>query len=161
MEDIELNIINNTPEDQIRVDENWSDETESLAKTWMVLSNEISKKHAEAAGVNKFKNAITGLPSILIPAIFAPLTTTLKDYENVEYISMAGFIATGILIGINTFFRYAQKYQGHLDFSSRYLELVTDIQYELAKSRKFRTPPDAYLMKIQLRLDSLRAQEPD
>ena len=145
----------------IRIEENWSDATESLAKEWLESATKASDGHNKSGKSNKFKNAITGLPSILIPAIFAPVSIAVDGNENAQYISMVGFIASGIFSGVNTFFAYDRKYQKHMDFSAKYADVVSDIRYELSKSRKFRTQPDQFLMKIQMKLDNLGAQAPD
>ena len=149
------------PDQKIRIDENWTDENEALAREWLAAAKEASAAHNKAGKSNKFKHVVTGLPAILIPSVFAPLTAALGNREGIEYVSMSGFIATGIFTGVNTFFGYARKHQRHNDFSARFSDLVTDIQYELAKQRRFRSQPDQFLTRIQMRLDNLGAQAPD
>lgn len=146
----------------IRIDENWTDQTEGLALEWKEMAQRQSIAHNAAGLSNKWKHALTGLPVVIIPAIFAPLTAALgSDTPGLEYVSMSGFIATGIMGGVNGFFGYNQKHQRHMDFSARYGDVVSDVQYELAKGRRFRTAPDQFLMRIQMKMDNLSSQAPD
>lgn len=146
----------------VRIDENWTDQTESLAMEWKETAQKASVAHNKAGLSNKFKHAVTGLPVVIIPTIFAPLTAALgSSTPGIEYVSMAGFIATGIMGGVNGFFGYNQKHQRHMDFSARYGDVVSDIQYELAKGRQFRTQPDQFLMRMQMKMDNLSSQAPD
>jgi hypothetical protein len=145
----------------IRIDENWTDKNESLALEWQKKSEIASVAHNKSGLKNKFKHVITGLPAVLIPAIFAPLSVALEGVPGVEYVSMAGFIATGVFGGINGFFNYSNKHQKHMDFSARYGDVVSDVQYELSMQRPFRIAPDRFLMKIQMKLDNLSANAPD
>ena len=146
----------------VRIDENWTKKTEKLAIEWKDLAHKACEGHRKAGFSNKFKHNVTGVPVIVLSAIFAPLTATLGSCESyTKYISMVGFILTGILSGINGFYGFVQKHQRHMDYSGRYGEIVTDVQYELAKGRQFRTPPDQFLMKIQVKMDHLNSEAPD
>mgnify|MGYP003986046341 CR=1 FL=1 len=152
---------NENTDTYIRIDENWTTTTEELALEWLKNAKTASKKHYNSGIKNKFKHRLTGLPAMLLPAIFAPLTVALAEVDGVQWVSMGGFIATAFFSTINNFFEYSKMHQKHMDSSSRYSDLVSDIKYELAKERKYRQPPDVILTKIQLKLDYLDESTPD
>jgi hypothetical protein len=159
---MEINITAGSSDNDItRYDETWTDNNEHLAREWMGVASNLSERHNRASIYNKNKHYMTGLPAILLPTIFAPITATFSGYPNIDHVSVCGFIATAIFSGIHSFFNYNIKYQRHLEYSARYMDIVTDIQYELAKKRKFRIEPDVFLTKIQLKLDNLAQNSPD
>lgn len=143
--------------DAVRYDEDWTKNNEELARQWLEHATHLSTKHTQCAMINKRRHFATGLPTLVIPTVFAPLTLVLTD----KYISVGGFIATAIFSAVNSFLNYNQKYQKHLDYSARYADIITEIQYELAKQRKFRLAPDVFLTKIRLQLDHLKQNAPD
>lgn len=145
----------------IRIDEDWTDQNESLAQKWLSVANENQDGHYKAGKKQKCNHVVFGLPAVLIPSIFAPLTAALGNIDGIQYISMSGFILSAIFSGVHTFFGFNQKYQKHMDYSARYGDVSSDITFELAKQRRFRMQPDQFLQKIQMKLDSLSANAPD
>ena len=162
------NKINDNHETRIKIEglrrsAEWTDETEALALEWKEKAEKASIVHNGAGLSNKYKHIITGLPVIIIPSIFAPLTAALgSGSPGIEYVSMVGFITTGIMGGINGLFGFNQNHQRHMDFSARYSDIASDIQYELLKQRNHRNiPPDQFLMRVQMKMDNLNAQAPN
>lgn len=144
-----------------RREEKWTEAHENLCKEWLEEAQEASKNHNKSGLSNKFKHVIFGLPTVLIPAIFSPVSIALEGEESLPYVSMTGFILTGIFGGIDQFFDYSGKHQRHMDFSARYADVVSDIKFELAQGRQFRTDADQFLMRIQKTMDSNGANAPD
>ena len=157
MDTLEINIQSRDTEAAARYDEDWTTNSENLARSWLATATTLSNKHTQCALINKRRHVVTGLPTLIIPTIFAPLTLVLTD----KYLSVGGFIATALFSAINSFLNYNQKYQKHLDYAARYADIITDIEYELAKQRKFRISPDVFLTKIRLKLDYLKQNAPD
>ena len=142
-------------------EEEWNDATESLAKEWAESASENSIGHNIAGKANKCKHIGIGLPAVLIPICMAPISTTLADTDGIQYANMVGFLLSGCLSAVHSFFGYDRKYQKHMDYSARYGDVCTDIKYELVKGIKYRVSPDQFLMRIQLKMDSLSQSAPD
>jgi hypothetical protein len=146
---------------ETQLEEAWSESHEKLAKKWMNESKIISESHNKSGKNNKFKYSMVKLPAILIPIIFSPITVSLSHVEGFQFVNMAIFLLSGSLNAIDGFYNYQKKYQKHMDYSARYSDLNSDIQYELVKSRKFRSSPDEFLMKTQMKYDALASSAPD
>ncbi|MCP4483705.1 MAG: hypothetical protein GY823_03960 [Flavobacteriaceae bacterium] len=156
-------LINLNEEAELRSvgEEAWSEETEKLAYEWAKNAKEASNAHNSAGKSHKSKHVGIGLPAVLVPIFMAPISATLAGFEGIQYANMAGFLVSGTLSAVNSFFGFDKKYQKHMDFSARYADVYSDVKYELAKARKFRIAPDRFLMRIQMKLDSLGASAPD
>lgn len=162
--DTSLTIINE--EDRVEKrslgEEEWTEYTVELVKKWRTLAEEASKAHTKTGLKKKSMHVKTALPSIILPLCFAPLSSSsLSDKNGFEYANMTAFILSGCLSAINNFFNYSGLHEKHMNFSAKYGDLVTTIDYELAKQKKYRRPPDEMLTYVQVRLDSLNAQAPD
>ena len=142
-------------------EEAWSDDTEELAREWAKAASEASTAHNAAGKVHKCKHVGVGLPAVLVPIFMAPISATLAGYEGIQYANMAGFLVSGTLSAVHSFFGFDKKYQQHMDYSARYGDVYSDVKYELSKARKFRIAPDRFLMRIQMKLDSLSSTAPD
>lgn len=142
-------------------EEAWNERSESLAMEWQEKAQKCSDAHNKTGLAKKKMHVIFGLPAVLIPAIMSPMSIGFADEPGIEYGNMTGFILTAICSGVHTFFGYSKLHQKHMDFSARYADVVSDIKYELIKGRSYRQPADAFLMKIQLKMDMLCASGPD
>lgn len=143
-------------------EEEWSKYTVELLSKWRDQAHEASCAHAKTGLKKKGLHVRTALPSILIPLCFAPISSSsLSDEDGFKYANMAAFIVSGSLSAINNFFNYSALHEKHMNFSAKYGDVVTTVDYELAKQEKYRRPPDEMLTYVQVRLDSLNAQAPD
>jgi len=156
--DINLDV---TPVKRKIGEEEWSNAFEELAKEWGDSASKASIEHSKAGKAFKTKHVAVGLPAVLIPIIMAPISTGLSDVEGVQYINMVGFLVSGCLSATYAFFGFDKKHQQHMDFASRYMDVYTDVKYELVKSRSFRVAPDQFLLRIQMKMDSLGGSAPD
>lgn len=158
LQEIKLKIENR---DKIRQDEEWTEKHESLVYEWRTKCEKASESHNVAGKKNKCNHVIFGLPAVIIPIIFSPLSVALENEESLPYVSMVGFILTGIFSSIDKFFNYGSRAERHFNAASRYDDLVTDIKYEMVKNYKFRVDPDQFLMRIQNFYDSVSSSAPD
>jgi len=142
-------------------EEEWNEATEGLVKEWATLAEKASVAHNEAGKAFKKKHVLIGLPAILLPVCMAPISATLADTEGIQYANMVGFLVSGCLSATHAFFSFDKKYQKHMDYSARYSDVNTDVKYEMVKSRRFRTSPDQFLMRIQMKMDNLAGSAPD
>jgi hypothetical protein len=151
----------NEPTKRVIGEEEWSTQTEELARKWSKTAQEASEAHTKAGLAHKHKHVIIGLPATLIPICMAPISATLAHTEGIQYANMIGFLASGCLSGIHTFFGFDKLHQKHMDFAGRYGDICSDVDYELSKARRFRVSSDQFLMRIQLKLDGLNGSAPD
>lgn len=159
-DDIEINL-EEAPQTRGIGEEAWSNEAEALAIEWGDQAKEASSSHNNAGKAHKFKHVAVGLPAALIPIVMAPISATFADSDGIQYANMVGFLLSGALSTAHSFFGFDRKYQKHMDYSARYGDVYTDVRYELAKSRKFRVSSDQFLLKIQMKMDSLGQNAPD
>jgi len=144
----------------IRTQEVWTSENERLMEEWKMEAKDRAAKHEQTAYRMRTKNIQTGLTSILIPVVMAPVSSTFAHWEGIQYLNMSSFLLTGVLSGVNSFFAYGAQKERHFSFSARYLDLVTDIQGELVKDAKFRTNVDVFSIRVQMKLDYLNNYAP-
>ena len=69
-------------------------------------------------------------------------------------------LVTGGLVGVNTVFNFAQKYQAHEEYENRFTELCVYIEKEMSKPKAFRIQCDVYLETISSQLNRLTAGAP-
>jgi len=148
--------------DPNRMEERWNSRLEKYIKHMRNIADTQSHLHEQAGYHFKKRNNYFGLPSVLIPLIMAPVSLMLESKESSEgaYVNAAGFMITGIFTGIYSFFKYGEKMERHFSFSSRYSDIVTDIESELIKERSFRMHADVMIMKVKLSLDHLNNTAP-
>lgn len=142
-------------------EEEWNAKHEELAKEWGEKAQQASIDHNIMAKVFKKKHVGVGLPALLLPVAMAPLTTTLSDYDGIQYANMSAFLISAVLNAVHGFFSFDKKYQQHMDYSARYSDLNTDIKLEMVKARNFRVSADEFLTKVQMKFDNLGANAPD
>ena len=148
-------------EDEERCQESWDTPQEELILKWRQASNSLSNAHAKSARVCKKKNIYFGLPALMIPTVMAPLSAALNTSEWIVYIEMSAFMATAVTSAMVQFFNFSGKTEKHFAFSARYADLVTDIDQELVKPRRFRQPVDTFSLKIKMLYDALNRSAPD
>lgn len=142
-------------------EEAWTDEAETLAITWADRAADKSKNHAISAGKNGKLHIGFGLPAVLLPVIFAAISPQLEDVPGGSYAIMASYILIAALNGVNNFFNFDKRKTENEIFSARFGELVSDVRYQLFKSRRFRIASDEFLARLQTKLNSLIEQEPN
>ena len=143
-----------------RIEEEWNAENEKFMKELSNQCSEQSQRHAEAGYVFKQKNTTWGLPMVLLPVIMSPVSLLIQDEEASVYINALAFLATGVVGGVYSFFKYGEKMTNHFNYSGRYADIVSDIELELKRGPEFRTTWDVFSTKIHMRMDNLASTEP-
>ena len=144
-----------------RLDEPWGSAQESLIKNWRATCESLAAKHEQAAKAAKAKSVKSGLPAILIPLIMTPLSSAFQESQWIGYIEMTAFMTTGLASAMSQFFNFSGKSEKHFAFSSRYADIVTDIDQEMAKPRNFRQSVDTFSLKVKMMYMSLNRAAPD
>jgi hypothetical protein len=144
-----------------RTEEQWSDKNESYMKHLITICKNKSSQHEQAGYLFKSKNTKWGLPLVLLPTIMSPISILLESNEEVsKYTNACAFLATGVIGGIYSFFKFGEKMTNHFNFSARYADIVTDIELELVKSMEFRVQFDVFSTRVHMSVDNLSNTEP-
>lgn len=151
-----------------RIEGPWTEKIETLLNTWRIECLKKSKQHEKAGYLFKKKNTRWGLPPVLIPIIMSPVSVMIgyNSCENDEsqqwktILNSSAFLVAGIFSGVYSFFRYGEKMENFFNFSTRYVDIVTEIDSELIKDEDYRLPADVFLMRIKMLIDNLTRTEP-
>lgn len=152
----------------IKIEGPWTKDIENLLKKWKSDCLLKSKQHETAGYLFKRKNVRWGLPPVLIPVIMSPISamigydscTTDNDNQWKTVVYSTAFLISGIFAGVSSFFRFPEKMEQFFTFSTRYVDIATEIDSELIKSAEYRVPADVFLMRIKMLIDNLSKSEP-
>ena len=150
-------------ESTLRKNEPWVEQTEQLLQRWCDASRIQAEKHDAAGNACKRSHIRWGLPNALIPVIVAPVAAVVER-DTVwwfHYAEAALILATGACGVMTNFFSFAAKAEKHFAFASRYMDLVTDIEAEMAKPREYRQQADTFTLRSQMIFDALNRAAPD
>jgi len=140
----------------------WTDELESLITRWKDQVEKLAYVHQEAGYVVKTRFYRFAIPSILVPFVMTFVSQIIpQDGELQRVLNGAMFMATSGFSAFLTFFTYGQLYEQHFQYSVRYNEVVTRIESELARRRKFRTPSDVFITEIKGKIEALNDNSPE
>ena len=133
----------------------WRSRAEALVSSTRDEAQAHSGKHGKAAWKARRLYHLFGLPTVVIPLAGSVAAQFLP-----EVAVSAMMLASGVCAGVNTFLNYGQKAQLHFEYSARWAELASNVDFELAKSRADRTAADVFLERLRNRTAALRAAEP-
>ena len=133
----------------------WRSKAEDLVHTIRDGAKAQSAKHDKAAWKSRKLYQLFGLPTVIIPLAGSVAAQFLP-----EAAVGAMLLASGICAGVNTFLNYGQKAQMHFEYSSRWAELGSNVDFEMAKWRADRTAADVFLERLRNLTSALRAAEP-
>lgn len=155
-------IVNKTKHAALRSigEEAWNQAGEDLVSGWAEQCMEKSEYHSGKESKNKVLHAIFGLPSILLPVLLAAATPLIDTLDEAALIQVSGLITIGVVSSINTFFNFDKKSARHQEYSARYNELATDVQYQLFKGREFRVSSDEFIARVQTKFNNLNEKAP-
>jgi hypothetical protein len=151
-----------------RLTDPWTHEIDTYMKD---LRNDSEKKqndHAEAGHHFRRLEIKWALPSILSPAVCAPLILLVANATNdscakvtlTDYVATVGFAVTAFFTTIHNYFRYGNRTALHNMYSAKYSDIVTDIDSEIIKKRRFRAPADVFMATMKMKYDNLVFGEP-
>jgi hypothetical protein len=133
----------------------WRPRTEHHTKVVRDAAKAQSGKHERAAWRARRLYQLFGLPTVIIPLAGSVAAQFLP-----EAAVSAMLLASGICAGINAFLNYGQKAQMHFEYSARWADLGSNVDFELAKGRADRTAADVFLERLRNLSAALRAAEP-
>lgn len=161
LEDIELVIDNDMAIDtHCVIEEKYTIHNEALLKHWLKVARDNSTAHNKKGKSFKKKHEYVGLPAVLLPVVFTPISGVLANVDGMQYANVAVIATTGILNGVYTFFNFSKKSQKHFEYEAKYSDLATTIMVELSKKRDIRIRADRFIEMIQSKIDNLGANAP-
>ena len=138
------------------VEENWHREIEVQIKKWHKRAVFMSEKHNEAGYYYKTRKVRYGLLPVILPLIMSPLSIIISStYGWSMYFTSIIFAIIGLFTGLSSFFAPGEQMQQHFSFSSRYADIITDIEAEMVRYRQFRSAADVFILKIKMMIDNL------
>jgi hypothetical protein len=142
-------------------EEPWTDKNEEYIRGLVHTCKTKIIHHDKAGYYFKKKYSHWGLPATLLPVIMAPISVLIEGYPEVgKFVNASAFIATSIIIGVSSFYRFGEQMANHFNTSKRYADISSDIELELIKGRKFRTQIDVFLTRTHMILASLSNTAP-
>ncbi len=146
--------------EQLKIEEEYTDENENLLNLWLETAREKSEAHNIMGRRFKLKHEVVGLPAYVLPIAYSPLSGLFADEENIKYANVFVLVTSGLLSSVYTFFDFGRKSQRHFDYEARYSDLVTTIMVEMSKRREIRIRADRFIEMIQSKIDNLGANAP-
>jgi hypothetical protein len=132
----------------------WSSNVEILLKDWSIKSLSKSKLHGQNA--KKLKKYFY---SLSIPCVIIPFGMSISSvfwgecsYEHKLTNAIISCVL-GSLNGLNTLFNLGSLYQLHFEAETKYMDLHTDIESTLVKSKKDRIAVDVFLERAKLQYE--------
>jgi hypothetical protein len=155
----QLNFVKHTP--TFHEESDWTDQIENLLNKWKSQVNKLSQIHQESGYVVKTRFYRMSIPSIVIPFLMTFLSQNIdENSQTMKLINGAMFMMTSSLSALVMFFNYGTLFEQHFQYASRYSDIVTRIDSELARRRKFRTPSDVFVTEIKDRIENLNDGSP-
>jgi hypothetical protein len=144
-----------------RSEEPWGEVNETFMHEIIQSCKNKADQHERSGYHFKGKNTTWGLPGVLLPIIMSPVSVLIDSEPNVsKYVNACAFLATGIVAGVASYFKFGEKMANHFNFSARYTDVISDIELELIKAREFRTQLDVFSTRIHMMVDNLSNTEP-
>ena len=146
--------------------QNWTDEHEIYLRKISTECGVKAKDHARASTKNKICKYLIGYPSIIIPLMMSSYNMIDErecnnEIEMADIVNAVTFLAVATLNSTLNFFNFAEECQLHSMYEHFYLDIKSDIDTELVKSRSRRNFADVFITKIQTRLDYTISDAPD
>jgi hypothetical protein len=133
----------------------WRTRAEDHVQTIRDAATTQSAKHETAAWKARRLYQVFGLPTVIIPLAGSVAAQFLPE------VAVTGLmLASAVCAGVNAFLNYGQKAQMHFEYSARWAELGSSIDFEMAKSRSERIAADVFLERLKGKTTSLRAAAP-
>ena len=144
-----------------RKEEPWLDPKEELLTRWKNSCSRAAETHRRHAVRCRLYHRLAGLPTIILPLVMTPVSSILRQQWWISYLEATAFMMTGTSTALVQFFDFSGRMQAHSSFSSRYSDIVTDIEQELAKPRAHRQQVDTFSLRIKMWYDSLNQTAPE
>lgn len=144
----------------------WSPKLEELLNSWADIS--LCNKWLHESAYRKYKkiNYIYSIPVIILSTLSGTINVGMAGLVTGEYSSMSQIIIgvisiiTGLISTLQSFFRYAQTSESHLNAYMGWSRLHRNILIELNLQRRYRKNPGDFVKVCRSEYDRLMEQSP-
>ena len=172
----ELHAIVHTPSlDAVVTTDPWSSSIENYITQQCESIRVFADRHAAMSGYCSRRDVILRLPSVIIPAVSAPMlmyfaaatesdaasTTGLCTVGGATYFAPTALILTAVFNIATNFFQYERRGFDHNQAMIKWTELRDSVMAELSKRREFRSDANAFMVNLNLRVMHLSSISPD
>jgi hypothetical protein len=148
--------------------EPWDEGIEAYMTKTVEICTMNANLHSDTGYYYKYKRVLWGLPAILIPIVMSPISLmvgwskgdTCANITASDYINACGFLITGVLSGVYSFFDYGTKMQVHFQHAGLYDLIKSDIETEMVKHRPYRIHADVFMTRVKMLMDQAAQTEP-
>jgi hypothetical protein len=150
-------------------EEKWSRRSEKLVMYFREHITEMTKNHEEIGYQLKKKNYCLSIPTFIFPLImtfvqvvFIAIRNVCSDSTQIYYDIANGFmfLISSILNWYYTSQDLGTQSALHLQYSARYYDLLTRIDMELSRDRKYRIAPDVFITDLRCQINNLNQNGP-
>jgi hypothetical protein len=144
----------------------WNDQTEDLLVGWADIAACYKWLHESSFRKLSRKNSWYTIPVIVLSTLTGAANLSLgtfvpADFTNVAQAGIAGVnIVVGILMTLQTKFRYAEDSETHFNVSLGWSKLQRNIAIELSVDRQHRKEADYFIRNCRTDYDRLLEQSP-
>jgi len=144
----------------------WNDQTEDLLVGWADIAACYKWLHESSFRKLSRKNSWYTIPVIVLSTLTGAANLSLgtfvpTDFTNVAQAGIAGVnIIVGILMTLQTKFRYAEDSETHFNVSLGWSKLQRNIAIELSVDRQHRKEADYFIRNCRTDYDRLLEQSP-
>lgn len=144
----------------IKIEEDYTSDIIELVSDWKKEIKILANQHKQISRTFYVKHVGYSIPQLIIPVILIFITQINITEEELKYISGLGFLTTGILSSISTFFNFNVKSERHDNASNRYEDLNRYIETNLHRGNNYRIPSDVFVGYIKNEIRNLNQYSP-
>ena len=139
-----------------KLEEKWNERNAAYMQYIIKLCRNRSTQHKASGYSFKTKNTMWSLPLVIVPTIMSPISLLVEENSDIaKYISAGAFLVTGVIGGVQSYFKYGELMTKHFNLDFQYIDLISDIEEEMIKLPPYRTQCDIFISKINKRVDEL------
>lgn len=142
------------------LEEPWTRSIEDLVNKWREHAVTSSELHEKAAYSIKIKHNIFGLPPVFIPLVMTFVSQTIP-MEKEQFTTGIMFLISGLSGAVYKWLNLGELYTLHFQYAARYDDIITSIDSEMSRQKKFRRAADAFVTELRAKLDNLNQTAPD
>jgi hypothetical protein len=139
-----------------RMEEGWGERNQAFFKEMQAEIKHKANLHDVASHSNKKKYIWTAVPATILPLVLA----NVSIFCDVKYVDTVGLTVVSVINGMQNFFNFSKKVETHNTFSGKYMELSSEIDKILIRSKRFREPFDVVLERITMKKQDLDNNAP-
>lgn len=120
----------------------------------------LSAAHDQASSDTQKIYEYIAVPTIIIPLIMAPVEAMGHKEYWMTYVTMLAFITTGVLSGVNVFFKFKEKSINHASASENLKDIINNIDMEFAKRSNERIQATVLMQTVRLKVNQIGLEAP-